>query len=65
MRWDIRNMSYELGQLSRHSDGWDERPGFDSGQGQEIFLYPTARPDRLGGPLSLLPDEYMGLFRWK
>jgi hypothetical protein len=47
---------------SRDSDGLrDGRPGFDSRQGQGIFSVPQ-RPDRLWGPLCLLPNGYRGLF---
>jgi hypothetical protein len=39
----------ELGYLGRYSDGlWARRPGFDSRQGQEIFLYSTLSRPALG-----------------
>jgi hypothetical protein len=43
---------------------WAGRPGFDSGQGQEIFFSSPWRPDILCGPHSFLSIGYRGPNTW-
>jgi hypothetical protein len=57
----LKFYSYELGQISPYSDRLqDGRQGFDSRQGQEIFLYSTASRPALGPtqpPIQWVPGE--------